>query len=99
MLIANKNGRKIRAMTMDEPVDQCRGVVQCGLPGCEAYMAIVEPGTRRASGNVEDGTPTEQVAWFLEWHKCHAPSRRGDPPAVQVVGRHGHGPMRKERGT
>ena len=56
MLIANKNGRKIRAMTMDEPVDQCRGVVQCGLPGCEAYMAIVEPGTRRASGNVEDGT-------------------------------------------
>lgn len=96
MLIANKNGRKIRAMTMDEPVDQCRGVVQCGLPGCEAYMAIVEPGTRRASGNVEDGTPTEQVAWFLEWHECHAPSRHDGPPAVRVVGR--HGPTRKGRG-
>lgn len=74
--VTNKNGRKIRAMTMDESVDRCLGVVQCGLQGCEAYMAIVEPGTRRASGNVEPGTPTEQVAWFLEWHECRASSSR-----------------------
>lgn len=72
MLTVSKSGRKIRTMTMDEPVDQCRGVVQCALPGCEAYMALVEPGALRASGNVEDGTPTEQVAWFLECHECRA---------------------------
>jgi hypothetical protein len=73
MLIATgKSGRKIRAMIMNEPSDRCRGVVQCGLPGCEAYMAIVEPGTQRDSGNVEEGTPQEQVAWFLDHHACRA---------------------------
>ena len=35
-----------------------------------SYMAIVEPGTQRSSGNVEDMTPNEQVAWFLEHHEC-----------------------------
>jgi len=87
MLIASKNGRKIRAMVLDEPVDRCRGVVQCALPGCKAHMAIVEPGTRRASGNVEDGAPTEQVEWFLDGHERRAPSRRGGPPMVRVTGR------------
>ena len=80
MLTASKNGRKIRAMMLNEPADRCRGVVQCALEGCQAYMAIVEPGTQRDSGNVEDTTPKEQVAWFLEHHECRAlagkPTRR-----------------------
>jgi len=73
---SNKSGRKIRAMVMKEPVDRCLGVVQCGLAGCEAHMAIVAQGTRRDSGNVEDQTPKEQVAWFLEHHACRAPGQR-----------------------
>lgn len=81
MLTASKGGRKIRAMVMKEPVDRCLGVVQCALDGCEAHMAIVEPGTQRNSANVEDQTPKEQVAWFLEHHECRArvgktPTRR-----------------------
>lgn len=76
MLTAKKDGREIRAMVMNAPVDRCRGVVQCGLPGCEAYMAIVEPGTRRDSGNVEDMSPKDQVTWFLEHHECRAPVER-----------------------
>ena len=72
MLTASKGGRKIRAMILNEPADRCRGVVQCALEGCQAYMAIVEPGTRRDSGNVEAETPKAQVAWFLEHHACRA---------------------------
>ena len=74
MLTASKNGRKIRAMMLNEPADRCRGVVQCALEGCQAYRAIVEPGTQRDSGNVEDATPKEQVAWFLEHHECRVPT-------------------------
>jgi hypothetical protein len=80
MLIANKNGRKIRAMTMAAPIDQCRGVVQCALPGCEAYMALVEPGN-----SVEP--LTRQVAEFLEHHECRAPRRLDGRPSARVVGR------------
>lgn len=72
MLTASKSGRKIHAMVMNAPADQCHSVVQCALPGCEAFMAIVEPGTQRDSGNVEDQTPKEQIAWFLEHHACRA---------------------------
>lgn len=74
MLTASKNGRKIRAMVLNEPADRCRGVVQCALEGCQAYMALVETGTQRDSGNVEDMLPKEQVAWFLEHHECRAPA-------------------------
>jgi hypothetical protein len=76
MLTASKNGRKIAAMVMKDPVDRCLGVVQCALDGCEAHMAIVEIGAQRISGNVEDQTPKEQVAWFLEHHECRAPRVR-----------------------
>jgi hypothetical protein len=72
VLTATKNGRKIRAMVMKDPVDRCLGVVQCALDGCEAHMAIVERGAQRASDNIEDETPMEQVAWFLEHHECRA---------------------------
>jgi hypothetical protein len=72
MLVASKNGRTIRAMLLSEPTDRCRGVVQCALEGCEAHMAIVEQGALRDDGDVEDGTPQEQVAWFLEHHECRA---------------------------
>jgi hypothetical protein len=72
MLTVSKRGRKIRTMIMSAPADRCLGVVQCALPGCEAYMAIVETGTLRDSGNVEDTTPKEQVAWFLDDHECRA---------------------------
>ena len=72
MLNVSKGNRKIRAMMMNETVDRCRGVVQCALPGCQAYMAIVEPGTQRNSGNIEETTPNEQIAWFLEHHECCA---------------------------
>ena len=72
MLTASKNGRKIRAMVMSASADHCRGVVQCALEGCEAYMAIVEIGAQRDSGNVEDMDPKEQVAWFLDRHECRA---------------------------
>jgi hypothetical protein len=96
MLIASKDGRKIRAMVMDVPVDRCRGIVQCGLPGCEAHMAIVEPGTTRISGLLEEATPTEQVAWFLEHHECHAPPRRQEgPPTARVAGRRRSGRRRR----
>lgn len=92
MLIANKNGRKIRAMTMEAPVDQCRGIVQCALPGCEAYKALVEPGALRDSGGVEDATLTRQVAEFLEHHECRAPRRPdGRRPSARVMGRHKRG--------
>jgi len=76
MLTASKSGRKIRAMVMKEPVDRCLGVVQCALDGCEAHMAIVETGTQRNSGNIEDQAPKEQIAWFLEHHACRAPGQR-----------------------
>jgi hypothetical protein len=76
MLTVNKHGRKIRAMVMKEPVDGCLGVVQCALPGCEAHMAIVVPGTRRSSGNVEEETTSQQVAWFLEHHECRARGKK-----------------------
>jgi hypothetical protein len=64
MLIARKNGRKIRAMVMNVPVDQCLGVVQCALPGCEAYLPLV----------VDTDSAKEQVAWFLDHHECRAPA-------------------------
>jgi hypothetical protein len=69
MLSVTKGDRKIRAMMLNESVDRCRGVVQCALEGCQTYMAIVEPGTQRASGNIEDMTPNEH-AWFLQHHEC-----------------------------
>jgi hypothetical protein len=72
MLTASKNGRKIHAMMLNESADRCRGVVQCALDGCQAFMAIVEPGTRRNSGIVEDMTIKDQVAWFLDHHECRA---------------------------
>jgi hypothetical protein len=75
LTVSWKGGQQIRAMVMKEPVDRCLGVVQCALSGCEAYMAIVEPGTQRDSGNVEDATPKEQIEWFLEHHECRAPSQ------------------------
>lgn len=62
MLTARKDGREIRAMVLSEPVDRCRGVVQCALAGCEASMPIFD----------EDGSVSDQVAWFLEQHECHA---------------------------
>jgi hypothetical protein len=64
MLTAKKDGREVRAMVMKEPADRCLGVVQCALPGCEAYMAVVVTGTRRSSGNIERETPAQQIAWF-----------------------------------
>lgn len=67
MLTAKRNGRQIRAMVMKEPVDQCFGVVQCGLRGCEAYMALVVEG----KGSVGD-----QCDWFLDNHECRARPKR-----------------------
>lgn len=80
MTVSNKHGRKIRAMVLNTPVDRCRGVIQCALPSCEAYMAIVEPGTQRDSGNVEDQTHKEQIAWFLEHHECRALEKKTKTP-------------------
>ena len=77
MLTVKKGNRKIHAMVMNSPTDRCRGVVQCALPGCEGYMAIVEPGTKRDSGNIEDQTPKAQIAWFLEHHACRALGKDG----------------------
>jgi hypothetical protein len=62
VLIASKNGRKIRAMVMKEPVDRCFGVVQCALDGCEAHMPLI----------VDADSPSQQVDWFLEHHECRA---------------------------
>jgi hypothetical protein len=65
MLTASKNGRKIRALVLNAPVDQCLGVVQCALPGCQAYLALtVELGSADSI--------KEQIAWFLEHHECRA---------------------------
>lgn len=85
MLSVTKGDRKIRAMMLNESVDRCRGVVQCALEGCQTYMAIVEPGTQRASGNIEDMTPNEQVAWFLQHHDCRG---LGGAPPRKKKGHH-----------
>jgi hypothetical protein len=60
MLIASDGDRKIRAMLIEEPVDRCRGIVQCALPGCSAYLPLVEG----------EYSPDDQVAWFLAHHAC-----------------------------
>jgi hypothetical protein len=73
MLIVKKDGREIAAMVMSMPVDHCRGVVQCTLPGCEGWMPLVEPGTIRESGDLEDASTSDQVKWFLEHHECRSP--------------------------
>jgi hypothetical protein len=62
MLVARKNGRAVRAMVMTEPRDQCLGVVQCALDGCEAYMPL----------QVDQDTVSTQIDWFLKNHECHA---------------------------
>lgn len=74
MLVVSKSGRKIRAMVLNAPVDRCLGVVQCALPGCEAYLPLtVELGNSDSA--------KEQVAWFLEHHECRAPVEKW--PAVR----------------
>jgi hypothetical protein len=83
MLDVSKGDRRIRAMVLNEVADRCRGVVQCALDGCQSYMALVEFGTQRSSGNIEDMTPNEQVAWFLEHHAC-----RGTASAPRKKARH-----------
>jgi len=60
VLTASRGRRKIRALVMREPVDKCLGVVQCALPGCEAYMPIV--GGAESAG--------DQVDRFLDGHEC-----------------------------
>lgn len=62
MLVVRKNGREVRAMVMAEPSDQCLGVVQCALDGCEAYMPI----------QVDQDTASTQIDWFLKHHECCA---------------------------
>lgn len=78
MITAKKDGREIRAMVMSEPIDHCRGVVQCALSGCEAWMPIVEPGSLRPGPDgdtVEDLDLNDQVRWFLDHHECRAAPR------------------------
>lgn len=65
MLTASKGGRKVHAMVMAEPSDQCLGVVQCALEGCEAYMPI----------QVDQDTASTQIDWFLKNHECRAPAQ------------------------
>lgn len=67
MIVAEKDNHKIYVMTMAEPVDQCRGVVQCALEGCQAHMPLIDP-------QVDGGSVSERVEWFLEHHECFAPS-------------------------
>jgi len=62
MLTASRNGRKIRAMVLNAPVDRCLGVVQCALEDCQAYLPLV----------VDEDSATEQVEWFLTHHECRA---------------------------
>jgi hypothetical protein len=69
MLTVSKGGRKIRAMILNKPVDQCLGVVQCALEGCQAYLPLV----------VDDDSAREQVEWFLEHHECRAPGQKKIP--------------------
>lgn len=66
MLTAKRNRRKIRALIMKEPVDRCLGVVQCGLPGCEAYAPII----------VGKDSAGDQCDRFLDHHECRALARR-----------------------
>jgi hypothetical protein len=66
MLTAKRGRRKIRAMVLKEPVDQCLGVVQCALPGCEAHMPII----------VDADSAGDQVDWFLDNHECRALGRK-----------------------
>lgn len=66
MIILSKNGRMIRAMVMNEPIDHCRGVVQCALEGCGAYAPVVV--------EVDGGSNSlkEQIEEFMEHHPCRA---------------------------
>ena len=65
MLTAKRGRRKIHAVVMREPVDRCLGVVQCALPGCEAYAPIV-------AGPESAG---DQCDRFLDEHPCRGPRR------------------------
>jgi hypothetical protein len=69
MLVARKNRRAVRAMVMTEPSDQCLGVVQCALDGCEAYMPL----------QVDQDTVSTQIDWFLENHECRALAQEKAP--------------------
>lgn len=61
MLTVRKDGRVACAMVMTKPVDECHGVVQCGIDGCEAYIALVVD---------DDYDVGEQIANFLKDHDC-----------------------------
>lgn len=63
MMRVTRGDRVVHAMAMNEAYDRCLGVVQCGLQGCEGYMALVEG----------KGKPSAQVAWFLKNHECRSP--------------------------
>jgi hypothetical protein len=60
MLRAQRNRRKIYAVVLKAPVDNCLGVVACGLPGCEASAPII-------AGEKSAG---DQCDWFLDNHTC-----------------------------
>lgn len=63
MMDVSKNGRRVLAMVMNEPVNDVYGVVQCAIDGCHAYMPIM-------AGPGED-MPSDQIADFLDHHDCN----------------------------
>lgn len=72
MMIVEKNGRSVAAMSTGEPaVNGVIGIVQCNLAGCEAYLVMLE----------DDGDGGEQILKFLETHDCdvHRVKRTSGP--------------------
>lgn len=74
MLTASRNGRTVNAMMLPDPVDRCLGVVQCALPGCEAYLPLIVK-------RYDSDTAAEQIEWFLNHHEC-----RGHAAAAEAEG-------------
>lgn len=60
MLSAKRNRRKIYAMVLKAPVDQCLGVVQCALSGCAASAPLIAGA----------GSAGDQCDRFLDQHTC-----------------------------
>lgn len=62
MFTFEKDGRAVTAMIMDEPVNGVLGIVQCSIPGCEAYTHV--------SSDPRWSSPGDQVEGFALDHDC-----------------------------
>jgi hypothetical protein len=77
MVILKRDGRHVRAMVMNEPVNGVRGVVQCAIAGCEAYDVVMHC----------EGSMTPQIMAFMTDHECDPTRYPADRNARRVANR------------